>query len=964
MKKMPPVPNCLPVCLIALSLAFTASAAPTDSLETSFRNPPDSAKPQTWWHWMNGNVTKEGITKDLESMKAVGLGGFQQFDVACGMPVGPVAFNSPRYHELLAFAFAEANRLGLDAGFHNCSGWSSTGGPWITPENSMKTVIWSEVSIRGGAAQPISLDLPVLPKDRQVDSKIKYPDFYRDIAVLAFPSPKNSKFHIQNWKEKALATLKATADQFAPDPAPAPPDAVIPADKVLDLTGRMDTQGKLDWTPPAGDWTVLRMGYTTTGRTNHPGTKEGLGLEVDKLSRKATALHWESFIDKAIADAKGLPSLSNILIDSYEVGQQNWTDDFAKEFKTRRGYDLIPRLLCVAGRVLDNTDTTERVLWDLRTTVSELMHQNYFAYFAERCHARGLKLAVETYGNGSFDAPAAALLVDIPMTEFWQEAPKPDKFIWKWRAQVVPSAAHLTGRSVVAAESFTALVGDWQDQPSALKQLGDWQFSKGVNRYCFHSFAHQPWNDSVKPGMTFTRFGGNFHRNNTWWPKSRAWMEYISRCQFLMQAGSFQADVLALYGDERGFNDSLGGRELLDMNDLPGLNFDLGGMSSLDNLSVDPNGDIRVTYQGKLLDTRYKLIVLKRADLMTPVNAAKLGNLADRGAKIFAPKPLHSPSLQNYPAADQTLQALIKRYWDTKLIRDPNDFSAAAAALVPDCEVPESILFNRHRIGTDDFYFISNQASEAREVTAKFRVSGKQPELWNPLTGEITDAPNWKALADSRTEVSLSLTPVDSIFVVFRKPTTSMGKVTPKAEFKEMLALSGHWSVSFDPTWGPKQPVAFDHLIPWNESPNEEIKFFSGTATYKTTFQLGKLNSRLLLDLGKVEVLARVTLNGKDLGTLWKPPFRVDVSSAAKAGANTLEVEVTNLWVNRLIGDERFADFGKTYPAWLTDGKPMPGDAPRKTFAAFNHWKKDSPLVPSGLIGPVTLQTAQNSSAK
>jgi len=942
--------------------------AATDPLESGFQNPPDSAKPHTWWHWVNGNVTKEGIAKDLAAMKAVGLGGFQQFDAGLGVPEGPVKYNSPRYHELMSFMFAEANRLGLEAGFENASGWSSTGGPWITPENSMKTLVWTEASVHAGDTQAIALRVPSIPEKFQKKNALKT-DFYRDIVVLAFPTPKDNTYRIKDWSGKALVEPQVTTVTFVPDSHPVPPDAVISSAKVLNLSDRMDAQGKLNWTPPAGeDWTVIRIGYTSTGVVNHPATKAGEGLEVDKLSRKGTEVHWENLINKIIADAKGSPALKTILIDSYEVGSENWTEDFAKEFKARRGYDIVPHLLCVTGRVLDNADTTERVLWDLRTTVSELMQENYIGFFAEKCHASGLKLAFEPYGNGTFDSAASALLADIPMPEFWQNNKIPwpqidNKGLWLWTAQVIPSAAHLSGRSIVGAESYTSMSGDWKDHPYTLKKLGDWAFANGVNRYYFHTFAQQPWNDAVKPGMTFGPYGGNFHRNNTWYPKSRAWMEYIARCQFLFQSGTFQADVLALYGDERGFN-NFPQKESVDWENPPGLRADLGGMSSLDNLFVDANGDIRVTFNGKLLDTRYKLLVLKRANLMTPEHVAKLGALTDKGAKIFAPKPLRSPSLQNQPAADQKLQSLIKRYWDTGLIHEPKDFAAAAAALGPDCAVPDEIVFNHHRIGADDFYFIANQKFEARDVTATFRVRGKQPELWNPLNGEITDAPNWKSLPDGRTEVSLNLTPVDSVFVVFRKPTTSTGKTTPKTEFKDLLTLNDKWTVNFDPNWGPKEPVAFDQLTPWNESTNEAIKYFSGTATYKTTFDLASQNSRLVLDLGKVEVMARVTLNGQDLGTLWKPPFQVDVTKVAKVGANTLEVEVTDLWVNRLIGDERFPSWGAGYPDWLTAGKAPPGDAPRKTFAASKHWKKNDPLLPSGLIGPVTLRAAEMILAK
>lgn len=942
--------------LIGFAWLCCALTAAADSLETGFKTPPDSAKPHTWWHWLNGNVTKSGITKDLEAMKAVGLGGFQQFDAGM-LAAGPVKYNSPHFHELMSFVFSEADRLGLDAGFHNASGWSSTGGPWITPENSMKTLVWSETSVRSGDTNVITLNVPTIATNFLANKAIKT-DFYRDIVVLAFPTPKDNAYRLKNWPEKALLNPKTRSDAFATDFPPTPADAVIPFAKVMDLSARMDAQGKLDWSPPAGeDWTVLRIGYTSTGVMNHPASKAGEGLEVDKLSRKATDVHWENLINKIIADAKGRSSLKTVLIDSYEVGMANWTEDFAKEFQKRRGYDLLPHLLCITGRVLDNTETSERVLWDLRTTVSELMQENYFGYFAERCHACGLQLALEPYGTGPFDSAASGLLADIPMPEFWQGGPPGN--LWSWTAQLVPSAAHLSGRTIVGAESYTAIKGDWQDHPYSLKKLGDWAFAHGVNRYYFHTFAQQPWNDAVKPGMTFGPYGGNFHRNNTWYPKSQAWMEYIARCQFLFQAGSFQADMLALYGDERGFNNLLGAKEPLDMKEIPGVSFDLGGMSSLDNLSVNPNGDLRVTFGGKLLDTHYKMLLLKRADLMTPEHVAKLGALADQGAKIFAPKPLRSPSLKNFPAADQELQALAKRYWDTRKIHEPREFASAVAALTPDCKVPADVLFNRHRLGAEDFYFLANQQDKDRDMTATFRVGGKQPELWNPLTGEITDAPNWKALADGRTEVSLSLGPVDSMFVVFRKATTSTGKVTPKTEFTDLLALTNNWIVIFDPNWGPKAPVTFAQLTPWNENTNDAIKYFSGTATYKTTFQLASANSKLVLDLGKVEVLAHVTLNGKNLGTLWKPPFQVDVSHAAKVGVNTLEVEVTDLWVNRLIGDERFPNWGAGFPGWLTAGKAPPNDNPRKTFEAVKHWKKNDPLVPSGLIGPVTLRAGE-----
>jgi hypothetical protein len=928
------------------------------SMDEFFQSPPESARPYTWWHWLNGNVSKEGITKDLEAMKEVGIGGFQHFDAGLNFPQGPVLYNSDKFHELMAFAISEAERLGLDAGFNNASGWSSSGGPWVIPENSMKTLIWSETQFAGGESKDIKLSLPEITPDQQKGKNPKKFDFYRDVVVLAFPTPENKEYRLQNWKEKSMLSQDTKPDKFTPALNVAPSDAIIPLGKVIDLSEKMDENGKLDWTVPTGNWTVVRIGYASTGSMNRPGSKGAIGLEIDKLSRKAVDIHWEALLDKVIADAEGKPNFTTILIDSYEVGMQNWTEGFANEFQKRRGYDLIPYLLCATGRLMENTETTERVLWDFRTTVAELMHENYFGYFAEKCHALGLKLAIEPYGSGTFDAPATALIADIPMSEFWD---KPVRNLWQWTSQIVPSGAHLSGCSVVGAEAFTSMTGNFKDAPYSLKGFGDRAFARGVNRYYFHTFVHQPWNDAVKPGMTFGRFGGNYHRNNTWFMKSRAWMEYIARCQFIFQKGTYQADILALYGDERGFNSFLSAKEPIDVDFIDGINIDLGGISSLDNLSVDSDGEIRVTYEGKLLDTRYKIMLLKRADLMLAENVAKLGKLADNGAVIFAPKPLRSPILNNAEEDDKTIQTFIEKYWDSGLIRNPKEFEGEVEKMAPDCEVPSTILFNRTRIAEDDYYFLSNQKKINQEITARFRVSGKQPEIWDPISGEITEASNWKMLDNGTTEVQLSMTPFGSAFVVFRTATLSKGLSKPKPVLKQLVHLNGKWNVTFDPNWGPKQTVVFDELSPWNENSDDAIKYFSGSAIYHINFflsksQMANVDKSIYLNLGQVENFAAVKLNGVEMTTLWKPPYRLEISEAIKHGVNILEVEVTNLWVNRLIGDERFPAFNKNNIEWLHAGEALPGNAPRKTFVLNRQWKKGDELLPSGLIGPVLIE--------
>ena len=952
------------ICMFMASLGASAEKAfhnnsqvrLADDLEQSFESPPESARPFTWWHWVNGNVSKSGITKDLEAMKEVGIAGFILFDGSVGIPAGPVAFHSEEDQQLRAFAMKEAARLGLDAGFNNASGWSSTGGPWVQPEDSMKTLVWSETKRSADQTAPIQL-----AKGKRIGKKQHYMidvDFYRDVAVLAFPTSMNTEYRIEQWEKKALHDHGAKGIHFIADLNRAPADAVVVADSIIDLTDRMRADGTLDWTPKSGIWTILRFGFISTGAQNKPASEGGKGLEIDKFSRKAVDVHWNAYINKLVESGK--PALSTICIDSYEVGQQNWTDDFPQEFKKRRGYDLTPLLVCMTGRAVDSTETTERVLWDVRTTAAELMQENYFGYFKEKCHANGLKLQIEPYGSGTFDATATALIGDTVLTEFWQR--ENDRNLWEWTSQIVSSAMHLSGNPVVGAESFTGLRANWTPHPGFLKKWGDRAFIRGVNRYYFHTFAHQPFDDSVKPGMTFGPYGGSFHRNNTWFMKSRGWMDYISRCQFMMQAGSYQADILVLYGDGRGFNSFLDGPEPVDMNEIPGFNFDLGGMASLPDLSADEQGVIRVTHKGKKLDTGYKVLLLKRAEMMLPEHVAKLGELADQGVKIFAPKPLRTPSYSNHEQADAELQKLVEKYWDTGRIKTPDAFDGFVATLTPDCELPEKVFFTRHRIQGDDAYFISNQNDTPVTAKAIFRITGKQPELWNPVTGKRIDAPHWKKMADGRTEVTLDMEGAGSIFVVFQKPTSLEG-ASPVARELFQRDLSENWTVEFDPEWGPEGKIKFAKLMPWNEHVNEEIKYFSGAATYRKSFTLSKedLIDPLELDLGKIGVLAKVTLNGKEVGTVWCEPFTIDISAAAKAGVNELQIEVVNLWVNRMIGDEFLAPYENIHPK-ISRGQPLPSDSLRKTFEFrfggrnAKHWKKSDELHASGLIGPVFLQ--------
>ncbi|MCP4312829.1 MAG: hypothetical protein GY790_16320, partial [Bacteroidetes bacterium] len=629
----------------------------------------------------------------MEAWKEVGIGGFQHFTIGWKIPFGGTEYHSPEFHEYMAHAMSEAERLGLEAGFNSASGWSCTGGPWIKPEHSMKMIVWSETKIMGGTDETVELQIP------ELNAKQKPYNFYRDVAVIAFPTPQNDQYRLENWETKSLNELRSRSDKRIPTFEKVPGDAIIAASEIKIITDEMDSNGVLTWDAPDVNWTVLRIGYTTTAATTFPPSKGGLGLEIDKMSRRAADIHWDELIEKIIQDADGKKALTTILIDSYEVGHQNWTDDFPQLFNSLCNYDIIPNLVCMTGRIVESTDYTERVLWDVRNTVAEFTYQNFFHYFKEKCHEKGFELACEPYGIGSFDALKVAKMLDLKMTEFFLwETPWFRRNLWEWTRQVVSSAAHLTGDKIVGAEAFTRHQGDWTAHPYKMKIKGDRVFSTGVNRYIFHSSAHQPWNDDVKPGFTMGRFGTQFHRNNTWFYKSKEWLKYITRCQYIMQNGNYVSDLLVLYGDEQGFMSLIGEKEPVDMDYIPGYRFDLGGMGTLQDLSVDDNGDIRVTHNGTLLENKYSLILLKRADLMTVESVELLGKLASQGAKIFAPRPIRTPSLNDFVNADENLANLIEKYWDSGLIATPDKFEQTLAKIQPDCALPDSTEYCHHTI--------------------------------------------------------------------------------------------------------------------------------------------------------------------------------------------------------------------------------------------------------------------------
>ena len=740
-------------------MLFVSSFVDADMAQykADFLNPPDSAKPHTWWHWMNDNISKEGLTADLEAMAEVGVGGAQIFNVGGHVPVGTVDYMSEEWIEMVRHAVSEAKRVGVEICMHNCAGWSCSGGPWITPEYSMKIISFSETNVIGPGSVSVRLQNP--------ESSL---DFYRDICILAFPTPEDDSYRLVNISVKAGFESRYGVGL---DIVEVPDSAIISSDTVVDITHHMNPYGRLNWDCPSGRWTIMRIGYTTTGKTNHPASDSGIGLECDKLSRSALDVHWNNGI-KPVLDKLGDlagPVMNNILVDSYEVGCNNWTQGFGIEFEQRRGYNLIQYLPVLTGRVVDSAGISERFLWDYRRTISDLFRDNYYGYFADKCHEKGLLCSVEPY-DGPFECLSIASKADILMGEFWAGE---DQYAMSKSIRLASSVAHTHGQQIIGAESFTSGYEDaaWVNHPRSLKKLGDDVWCDGINRFIFHTSTHQPWLDQW-PGMTMGMYGTHFERTNTWWKDGAAWMEYIARSQSILQAGRFYSDVLYFAGEfvPQGavYNPEL--KEI-------GYDYDSIGTDLFEVLAV-ADGEI-ILPSGM----RYKLLVMPNTQTMSVAVAEKVKKLVERGATVLGPKPERVPSLACYPESEDELRLIAYQVWgqsDSDVVdlqygdgRILSGYSVEQALmkmnLAPDfMVVSENFKMDYiHRIIDDaDVYFVSNQSGIAQKVCCRFRVSGKVPELWDAQRCTVTKASLWKT-TDSYTEVSFDLGEDGSVFVVF-----------------------------------------------------------------------------------------------------------------------------------------------------------------------------------------------------
>ena len=740
--------------------------------------------------------------------------------------------------------------------------------------------------------------------------------------------------------------------QWAPAVEPARFDSTGAYDpaKAIDLTANFKN-GVLAWDVPEGSWVVERFGCVPTGTKNAPAVPEATGYEVDKMSREHAIEHFNAYMLDLIKrfPAEDMKSFTTIVQDSYEMGGQNITDNFAEKFKASFGYDPTPYLPVFYGAVATNLDVSDRFLWDLRRFIADEVAYSYVGGLRDASNEYGKNTWLECYGHWGF--PGEFLQYGGQSNEiageYWSEGTLGDI-----ENRIASSCGHIYGKTKIWAESNTCAGNPYGRSPIDMKKRTDLFFSEGINNTLLHLFIEQP--DERVPGIN-AWFGNEFNRHNTWFKQLDLYVMYLKRVNYMLQQGLNVADVAYFIGEDApkmvGTVDPA----------LPsGYQYDFINAEVLrETTSVDENGLLTLPH-----GTQYKLLVLPKLETMRPELLKRIKEFVEEGAFVLGPKPTRSPSLQNYPKADAEVKALADALWgdvDGVKVKSRKVGKGTIASgltmeeafamlnVKPDCEYDPAtkLVYGRRAMKNGDVYFVANQTDAAlKDVAVTFRVSGKAPEIWDPTTGESRPAVAW-SVKDGRTTVPLSFAAQESVFVVFEKDTdaTSGAAKTNELNLTPLVELNSDWNVTFDSgeiARGPKETVKFDALIDWATSDNEAIKYYSGTAVYEKTFKLDAApKGNVYISLGAVSEMAKVTINGQYVGGVWTAPLRLDVTKFVKPGDNTIKIEVVNCWVNRLIGDSKLPE------------------AQRKTWCPINVYKPESPLKRSGLLGPVVISEAK-----
>lgn len=939
-------------------LIFTACSSPemkVSELAAGFENPGKDERPHAYWNWLNGDVSFEGLTRDLEEAKDKGLGGLQMWDTEAMrnpdgfVPAGP-PFMGPESVAAMQHAIKEAKRLDLNLGLITSSGWNA-GGPWVTPEMASKTLYYSSIVVNGPGQIKKKLPFPKVARRCPIGED-GLPKWYLDVAVLAWPD---------------------SEDKVIPD-----------LSEVINISDKFKN-GELNWTPPDGQWQVVRYVCSNSGQQLIAASPNSKGPFIDFLDPEATRFHFMYIIDKLGLKKGGDPDhpLKTLDVDSMELPDGiQWTTKFSEWFKKYHSYDPVTWLPVLSGWIIKDEEESGRFEYDYKKTVSDLLIFSHYTTGSEICAEYGLKLAGEAGGPGPpiwYSCPVDALKalgnVDIPRGEFWIRN-RNNIFLVK----EIASASHIYGKKYVDAESWTTW-WRWTDSPYVRKQWVDRAFCEGLNRVTYHGYSNSP-EEFGFPGRSY-HAGVDMNPQVVWWSKARPFMDYLSRCCQMLQQGKFVADVAYYYGDqapnfwplfanvpEKPLLEGLGAGYDYDV-----VNSDviLNRMSVEDGRIVLPDG------------MSYRVLVLPDQPKMPLEVLVKLGELVANGATIIGSKPLDVPGMQDHESRSLELKTLADKMWGscngTTVTQNSYGKGRVVCGLSsrqwlmeesvqPDffCQDEEhwANLDYIHRQTEDtDIYFVRNKSLKPLRADCFFRAEYSRPQLWDPTDGSMKSLFVYNEV-DGGTSVQLDLPAGGSAFVVFgniaeiendvfqawENGTYTIVNVKGKNkgvivnDLPEPIEIIGEWTVTFDPEWGAPAEVMFPKLISWSDHENDGVKYYSGAGFYSKSIDVPAdwLTSgrKVYLDLGDVRELAEVFVNGKSAGVLWKPPFRADITELVKAGSNDLMIEVMNLWCNRLAGDnelpkdERFTSTNITTHGYRTDP---------------NYWV----VQPAGLLGPVRL---------
>ncbi|HEU5079139.1 MAG TPA: glycosyl hydrolase [Opitutaceae bacterium] len=769
----------------------------------------------------------------------------------------------------------------------------------------------------------------------------------------------HSGARVHRWEEKAGFSFLF---EYESVPTPGVPSAeTIKAQDVVDLTSRMKPDGSIEWDAPPGKWTILRLGYSLTGAKNRPATAAGSGFEADKLSREHMEAYIRGYFDplqKALGPLFGR-SLRYVMMDSWEAGTNNWTDRMLPEFVRRRGYDPRPYLPALTGRIVESADVSDRFLWDFRRTLADMWADQHYGTMAEELRKRGLGIYAEASGV-SLEMPEDTLLnkskVEIPMGEFWVRDLHP-RLMYFQDVRGAASAAHVYGKHIVAAESFT---GGGFEAPFTLKKVADYWFAQGVNRIVFHTSAHQPLD--TKPGNMMV--GTHLHRNITWAEEAAPFVTYLARNSFMLQQGKPVADLCYLLNEGAPSTPPIWGAGTLP---VPPAGYDYDFINAdvlLNRLGLDQNGRLTLPDGSS---SGYRVLVLPQTHAMRPELVRKLRDLVLGGAIVVGPKPTHSPSLMHYPKADEKVRALAEEIWGdldgvSRTIRHvgkgvviwgwPLDRVMEMQGIEKDFESSRALdtdLAWAHRRNDDaDIYYVANLGERAQNFEMRCRVAGREAEAFRPMTGTIE--PLSYRIDDDRTTVEIPMEGHEAAFIVFRRTASETSRSIPALTTETLETIDGPWKINFPAGLGAPASAEFSELHSWTLEPDDGLKYFSGTAVYTKTFEVKSewlkpgAGAQILLDLGRVGDVANVSVNDREIDVVWAPPYRVDVSHALRPGENRLTIRVTNEWTNRIAGD-------RALPAekQVLHLPPATGPAARLVEASANA------LPESGLLGPVKL---------